>query len=174
MKAAAPAGRRHTLYYFNKHGFFVLYRGGFDYGTDRFRDPALLAYNLAHVVGIYAKLDYDGLGPVNLAHVNSVGLVHEGACDKPDERRYLHYGAPLQKPALLQKPAHRIGGLCAGREPVLCPVLVELDYGGIAHGILIADFLYETAVTGRAAVGYYHAIEGLLLHAHSLKTNLDH
>src|SRR6266516_4420205 len=66
----------------------------------------------------------------------------------------------------------RLGGLSALGDPAAGLVGVDLDPRGLVGGVVEADVLDETAVTGAARVGDHDAIVGRLLHAHAHKADL--
>ena len=75
---------------------------------------------------------------------------------------------------LFQQSLHGLSGLCAGLDPSLCTLGVHLDGSGLLQGIIGADLFDETAVAGIPGVGNHDTIEGVLLGAHSAKSDLNH
>ena len=64
--------------------------------------------------------------------------------------RSLGSGQPLELLPVagdLQDPADRVGWLGSHRQPVLCPLGVDLDVGGLRLGVVLADLLDRPAVT---------------------------
>src|SRR5512141_2300344 len=77
--------------------------------------------------------------------------------------RYSSSSAKLRDVLRLQEPRDGVRGLSALAEPVLHPVLVELDQRGVVLRVVPADDLDELAVTRRARIGDHDAIHRVLL-----------
>src|SRR5699024_9648271 len=73
----------------------------------------------------------------------------------------------LDDAVLLEQGADGVGGLGAVLHPLLGLLGVNLHHAGLLHGVVVADLLDETAVTGEAGVRHHDAVKGVLLGAHS-------
>ena len=58
--------------------------------------------------------------------------------------------------ALLQNGPNGVGGLRAVLHPILGPLHVDLDVGGIGERVIIPNFLDEPAIPGGAAVRHHN------------------
>src|SRR5467141_3131498 len=74
----------------------------------------------------------------------------------------------------LHQPGHRLRGLGALADPFQCSGAVDLDEGGLPHGVVAADVLDEPPVPRRPGVGDDHAVAGLALFSDATKSDLDH
>src|SRR6267154_2431984 len=74
----------------------------------------------------------------------------------------------------LHQPGHRLRGLGALADPFERSGTVDLDEGGLPHGVVAADVLDEPPVPRRAGVRDDHAVAGLALLSDATKSDLDH
>ena len=80
----------------------------------------------------------------------------------------------LQNSSLLEQAADCIGGLCAVLDPSLSLLCIDLDLSRLLQGIVSAQLLDESAVSGETGIRYDYAIERSLLCTHSSKSDLYH
>ena len=73
------------LHDLNEHRLFVLGRSCLDNSADRLCDTALLADDLAHVVGIDAQLYDDAFLSFGLTDIDGLGLLDEGLSNILDQ-----------------------------------------------------------------------------------------
>src|SRR5690606_22279218 len=80
----------------------------------------------------------------------------------------------LQHSRAPEQAANRIRRLGAVLQPFEGFLLVDLQLRRLGERVVIPDFLDEPAVARRTGVGHHHAVERLLVGAHSFQTNADH
>src|SRR5215472_6023880 len=73
----------------------------------------------------------------------------------------------------LKDPPDRVRGLCPHREPVLCPVRVDLDERGFRLGVVLADLLDRPAVPLGTGVSDDDPVKGRTDLPHALELDLD-
>src|SRR5699024_1568382 len=146
--------------------------GAHDHANGR-GDAALLADDAAHISFCHAPVVGDGAGLTRGVHryLDGVLVLHEAAGDSQQQLRHVT-ALRLQSLGLLEQVPDGVGGLGAVGDPGLGLRCVDLDLGGLTHGIVGADLLDETAVAGEAAVGHHHTVERGLLGAHTAQSDL--
>src|SRR2546423_5428009 len=162
----------------------LLQPGRVNQRTQRAYGAALLANHFAHIRLRHAYFNARGSFALNLAHVDSLGIVDEGLHHHFD--RVAHRFGPNLKfhvacatldldclnahfrlRGLLDQPSHCLSRLRAFADPVLDAIALELDFRGLARWIVRTEILKERSVTLRLLFFYYDAIAGALLGAGS-------
>ena len=91
----------------------------------------------------------------------------------PEDIPFFVDGSAFDRAGLLEQHPHGFGGLGAVLHPLLGLFVVNLDFSGLLHRIVVTQFFDEAAIAGAADVRDHDAVEGMLFHAHSLETNFD-
>ena len=143
---------------------------GLDQSADLFGDPTLATNDSAHILCSYTQLQSDGIAVFQHIHLNFFRILYQ-ISDNVGQHLIdagdLH---SLQDTGLLQQNADGIGGLSAILDPLLSGLGVDNDLRGLLQGIVGADLLDETAVTGITGIGHNHTIGRSLLGAGAAQT----
>src|SRR3954465_13035224 len=79
----------------------------------------------------------------------------------------------VERAALGEQLLHAVGGLGALRDPRSHLLVIDFEGRGLGAGVVVAQDLHETAVTRKVRLGDYYAVAGLLLLAHTGKSDFQ-